>query len=295
MTTRNPADRIGSAGQPPSPIPSATQFLQLEEGRIAFDRTGSGPVVLLVPGMGDLRSSYRLVVPSLAAQGYTVVTCDLRGHGDSSASFPSYGDSETAGDIVALLEHLGQPATVVGNSMAAGAAVIAAAQHPDLIPGLVLIGPFVRTPARQGPAARLALRILLAPPWAALVWRVYLPTLYAGSRPDDFADYRRAVIAAIRRPGYRTSFSLTTRTSHDAAEAALASVTASALVLMGERDPDFPDPRKEAEWIAAALHGASVMIADAGHYPQSQAPAATATAIGEFLRAGTDRAVKPPA
>src|SRR4051794_41006639 len=100
---------ISSTARALSPIPSATQFLQLEEGQIAFDRTGRGPVVLLVPGMGDLRSSYRFLAPSLAAQGYTVVTCDLRGHRESSASFSSYGDSETAGDIVALLEHLGEP------------------------------------------------------------------------------------------------------------------------------------------------------------------------------------------
>jgi pimeloyl-ACP methyl ester carboxylesterase len=225
MDSKASPNQLSSTVRTLSPIPPGTQFLQLEEGRIAFDRTGSGPLVLLVPGMGDLRSSYRFLAPSLVAQGYTVVTCDLRGHGESSASFSSYGDSETADDIVALLEHLGEPATVVGNSMAAGAAVIAAAQHPEHITGLVLIGPFVRTPAGQGPAARLAFRILLARPWAAAVWRAYLPTLYAGKRPADFIEYRRAVVAAIRRPGYRNSFSLTTRTSHDAAEAALASVT----------------------------------------------------------------------
>src|SRR5919199_4117981 len=106
-----------------TPTPSvrpSTQFLQLPEGRIAFDRIGDGPLVVLVPGMGDLRSSYRFLVPALVAAGNTVVTCDLRGHGESSASFSSYGDVETAGDILALLGHFGEPAVVVGNSVAAG-------------------------------------------------------------------------------------------------------------------------------------------------------------------------------
>src|SRR5271167_4994302 len=46
--------------------------------------------------------------------------------------------------------------------------------------------------------------------------------------------------------------SRTTRTSHDLAEARLADVTAPALVVMGEQDPDFPDPRAEGDWIARA-------------------------------------------
>jgi len=74
--------------------------------------------------MGDLRSAYRFLTPELVAAGYTVVTTDLRGHGDSDISFTSYGDTETAGDIAALLRELEAPAVIVGTSMAAGAAVI---------------------------------------------------------------------------------------------------------------------------------------------------------------------------
>jgi pimeloyl-ACP methyl ester carboxylesterase len=52
---------------------------------------------------------------------------------------------------------------------------------------------------------------------------------------------------------------------------------------MGERDPDFPDPRAEAEWIARALHASVVMVPDAGHYPQSQQPEITTSAVQSFL------------
>jgi hypothetical protein len=50
----------------------------------------------------------------------------------------------------------------------------------------------------------------------------------------------------MRRPGYAKAFSRTIRTSHDPAQPLLADVTARALVVMGEQDPDFPDPREEA-------------------------------------------------
>jgi pimeloyl-ACP methyl ester carboxylesterase len=52
---------------------------------------------------------------------------------------------------------------------------------------------------------------------------------------------------------------------------------------MGEQDPDFKNPRDEASWIADALTGRTVMIPDAGHYPQSQQPELVATAIAAFL------------
>jgi pimeloyl-ACP methyl ester carboxylesterase len=237
---------------------------------------------VLVPGMGDLRVGYRFLAPALRAAGYRVACTDLRGHGDSEPTFSSYGDEETAADIVALIGELGGPAVVVGNSMGAGSAVLAAAQRPELVSGLVLVGPFVRNPT-VSIARRILLRAAMAPPWAALSWKSYLPKLYAGRRPADFVDYRALVVASLRRPGYARAFSLTTRTSHASAQARLAEVTAPVLVVMGEQDPDFPDPAGEAGWIAQTMHGQLVMVPEAGHYPQSQRPDITADAVLRFL------------
>jgi len=40
--------------------------LQRPEGRLAYEVTGtSGPLVICVPGMGELRQSYRLLTPLL--------------------------------------------------------------------------------------------------------------------------------------------------------------------------------------------------------------------------------------
>jgi pimeloyl-ACP methyl ester carboxylesterase len=245
--------------------------------------------VVLVPGMGDLRAGYRFLAPALRAAGYRVACTDLRGHGDSDPTFPSYGDEDTAGDVIALISELGGPAVVVGNSMGAGAAVLAAAERPDLVSGLVLVGPFVRDPA-VSTVQRILLRAAMARPWAALSWKAYLPKLYAGRRPDDFGEYRDRVVASLRRPGYAQAFSLTTRTSHAPAQARLAEVTAPILVVMGEQDPDFPDPAGEADWIAharptQATRTQVVMVPDAGHYPQSQQPGITSAAILRFLAA----------
>jgi pimeloyl-ACP methyl ester carboxylesterase len=52
---------------------------------------------------------------------------------------------------------------------------------------------------------------------------------------------------------------------------------------MGEQDPDFPDPRAEADWIAHALRAEVVMVPEAAHYPQSQRPDLTNAAVLRFL------------
>lgn len=274
----------------PAATGSSTRYLDRPEGKVAYDIQGEGPLVVLVPGMGELRSSYRFLAPALVQAGYRVAATDLRAHGDSDTSFSSYGDVATASDIHALIGHLGGSAVVVGNSLAAGAGVIVAAEHPDDVAALVLVGPFVRNPKSSG--VMLALfRAMMAPLWVARVWKSYMPSLYAGRKPVDFDEYRTAVYDSLRRPAYGKAFSLTTRqTDHTPAEAALPSVTAPALVIMGDKDPDFPDPTAEAHWIGDTLRGEVVMVADAGHYPQAQQPDATATAVIGFLKTVLHRA-----
>jgi len=261
-----------------------TRYLNGPEGRIAYDVDGVGPLVVLVPGMGDLRAAYRFLAPMLRNTGYRVACTDLRGHGDSDTTFTSYGDVETGSDVIALIEELGGPAVIAGNSMAAGSAVFAAAERPDLVSGLVLIGPFVRN-GKVSTLQRLLLRVAMARAWAPTSWKAYMPKLYAGQRPADFDNYRARVVAQLRRPGYAKAFSLTTRTSHDESEARLTAVSAPTLVLMGEKDPDFPDPKAEADWIGDTLSAEVVMVPDAGHYPQSQRPDITTDAVLRFLKA----------
>lgn len=268
-----------NTGMEPTP-----QHLAVPGGRIGYDVQGEGPLILLLPGMGELRSSYRFLIPKLVKAGYRVATADLRGHGDSDATFDSYGDVETASDIAALLRHLGAPAVVTGNSMSAASAVIVAAEHPELVEALVLLGPFVRNPAHVSAFQRALFRVMMGGPWARAIWNTYLPTLYSGRKPEDFEHYRKSVTAAMKRPGYTKAFRLTTRTDHDPAEQALTSVQAPSLVVMGRKDPDFKDPAAEASWIGDTLRSKVAMVDDSGHYPHAQQPQTTAETVIGFLR-----------
>jgi pimeloyl-ACP methyl ester carboxylesterase len=259
-----------------------TIYLSRKDGRLAYDVAGDGPLVIAAPGMGDLRSVYRFLVPILVEAGYRVATIDLRGHGDSDSTFGEYDDMAVGSDLLALAEYLGGPATLIGNSMSAGAAAWAAAEAPQLVSGLVLIGPFVRE-VPIGLATRLAFRLGLLRPWGPSVWNAYYAKLYPGRRPADLAAHRARIRRSLRQPGHWRSFIETTHASHAPIEARLGDIRLPTLVVMGERDPDFPDPAEEARLIADRLAGEVLIVPAAGHYPQAEYPEIVGPAVLEFL------------
>lgn len=262
----------------------ATRILTRPEGRIAYSIEGSGPLVVCVPGMGDLRSTYRHVTPALVAAGFTVAAIDLRGHGDSDATFSAYDDVAAATDALALVDDLGRGrAVIVGNSMGAGAAVWAAAERPDAVAGIALLGPFVRNP----PGDRLmnaVFRLATTGPWAGAVWTRYLPRLYPTGQPADLHRHIDAIRSSLRAPAKRRAFSATTRTDHAPAEQRLSTAACPALVIMGGADPDFADATAEAAWVAAQLGAESVVLDGIGHYPQAEDAAGTLEYLVPFAK-----------
>lgn len=257
---------------------TSSQLLQRPDGRIAYDVAGEGPLVVCLPGMGELRSSYRHLVPLLLAAGFRVACLDLRGHGDSDTTFDRYDDEALASDALALVEELGGPAYLVGNSMGAGAAVIAAAERPDAVLGLLLVGPFVRNPP-GGRIGRLLLRLMLTRPWGRAAFMSYYPKWTPGEKPEGYDEHRAAVATNLRGPGHWRAFVRTARTSHAPAEARLGEVRAPAAVVMGAADVDWKDPAGEAAWVGERLGAEVVMVDGVGHYPQAQAPAVVAEAL----------------
>lgn len=260
-------------------------------GELAYDDTGSGPLVVCVPGMGDLRSEYRHLAPLLVAAGFRVVTVDLRGHGESDTGF-THHDRPTAGeDVVALLAHLGAgPAHLVGTSYGASAVVWAAAEAPERLASVTLIGPFVRdlpVPAMQAAALRLALRR----PWGVRFWAWWYGTkLYPGARPTDHDDHVAAVRANLAEPGRLEALAAMARSDCVAIDPRLDDVDGPALVVMGTADPDFPDPAAEARAIAQRLDGEVVLVDGSGHYPHVDAADEVGEAIRQFLAANRGRA-----
>jgi len=271
-----------------------TEFLDVDGGRIAYDLAGQGPLVVLSHGIGDRRQAYRFLAPMLVQAGYRVANADLRGHGESSMGWASITRTDIAGDLLALIDHLGGPAVIVGHSISGGAATVAAAKQPGLVSGIVEINPFTRT-QRLNLGALLRVRryrrgltlLTGTQVFRSLgLWRRYLDVAYP-TKPADYADYVAALTAKLREPGRMAEFMKTGKSTPADAGAQLPNIRCPALVIMGTLDPDFADPRAEGDAIVAAMPaglGTVTMVDGAGHYPHAQSPDEVAALVIPFLK-----------
>ncbi len=274
-----------------------TEFLALDEGTIAYDVAGSGPLVVLAHGMGDSRASYRFVAPQLVSAGYRVAVVDLRGCGESSVDWPAYSRTDIAGDLIALVKHLGGPAVLVGQSISGGAVTIAAALEPELIAGIVELAPFTRKQSvslgglrvkryRQG-MTRLAMTVTLG---SVNWWHKYLDIAFPERKPADWAEQLANNRVVMEEPGRMKAMRGMGNASPIDAGEQLGNIHCPALIIMGSLDPDWADPGAEGEAIVAGMpDGLATLsiIEGAGHYPHTQFPDETVGLVLPFLKANT--------
>lgn len=117
----------------------STDYLTVPGARLYYEVSGSGPVLLLIPGGPVDADGFAPIVPFLEAS-YTVVRYDPRGISRSALDDP---DAEVpverhADDAQQLLMAIGdEPAYVLGNSGGAVIGVALAERHPDSVQTLV--------------------------------------------------------------------------------------------------------------------------------------------------------------
>lgn len=266
--------------------PPLTRYLDRPPGRIAYDDSGgSGPLVIAMPGMGDLRAQYRLLRPELIEAGYRVVTMDVRGQGESSARWDDYSAQAAADDALAILDRLGVArAVLVGNSFAAGAGLWAARARPGAVRAVAMLGPILRDQP-VSPFVQGLVELGMAGPWRVGFWMRYWDSLFTQRPPADHDAYRARLSANLREPGRMDALRTMLGVSKHDTAALVGTVTVPILVVMGSRDPDFSDPAQEAAWIAGQTPAQVVIVEGAGHYPHVEQPERVAAALTRFLDA----------
>lgn len=277
-----------------------TEFVQTDGGQIAYDVTGEGPLVVLSHGMGVDRRDWRFLAPILVEAGYRVATTDMRGHGESSMNWKSHDGSDAisrtdvARDLIALVRHLGGPAIIVGTSLSGGSATIAAAEAPELVSAIIELNPFTKTQKLHvgalftvGRYRRGMLRLMGTMMFKNLgQWISYLNVAYP-IKPADYDQRIAELTAKLREPGRFADFMKTGKSTPADAEAQLPNVTCPALIIMGTEDPDFPDPKAEADAIVAMMPaglGTVALCEGSGHYPHADRPDRIAELILPFLK-----------
>ncbi|MFH8369739.1 alpha/beta fold hydrolase [Streptomyces sp. NPDC018031] len=106
--------------------------------RIAYQVRGRGTPLVLLAGQSNDHHWWDAVRGDFEA-AHRTVTLDYRGTGDSDKPDQPYSTEGFAGDVVAVLDHLGaERAHVYGTSMGGRVAQWVAARHPDRVHRLVL-------------------------------------------------------------------------------------------------------------------------------------------------------------
>ena len=261
--------------------------ISIDGGRLAVQLDGptDGPLVICSHALGDTRESFALLTTALVARGYRVARPDLRGHGDSSGNFNTYGDDATADDILEIIRIFGggKPAVLAGASLSAGAATIVAGRHPELVEGLILLGPFLRNGISNSVKSRR--RVAFWRPWGPWVWRGQLAKLWPGLPAGEARDRAERLMELLQRPGRWAEFQKSfAQTDHAVVEPWIKKVRAPVLVIMGDADPDWSDPVGEAEWVVSQFEDVeTVIVHGAGHAPMMEKPEVVDPAVLRFL------------
>ena len=111
--------------------------------------TPDGDPLLLLHGYTDSSRSFSPMVPHLGR--YRLLIPDQRGHGASDAPECCYGSTQFAHDAKLLLDALKiDRAAVAGHSLGSMVAMSLAAEYPDRVTKVVLIGSTALVPVKRG-------------------------------------------------------------------------------------------------------------------------------------------------
>lgn len=250
--------------------------------RLALSVAGSGPLVLLLHGIGGNRHNWAAQLGPVAAAGFTAAAWDARGYGNSDDT-GGLAFNDFVGDVGRVLDHFGAAqAHLVGLSMGGRIALVFAGRHPERVASLTLADTSAGAapdPARVELFLAKRLRPLMdgatiADIAPALVDELAGPSASPEARAALFESH-----VALRRESYMATLRAATAFADWPAFEAIAVPT---LVLVGSEDRIAPPALARA--MAAAIPGARLAVIEgAGHVSNVEAPGAFSAAVLAFL------------
>lgn len=253
--------------------------------RLAFDRFGMGPVVVLLHGFPLDRLLWDEQSRALSDH-FQVVTPDLRGHGHSPSPAGTYLMEELAADVLETLDDLGprEPFVLGGLSMGGYVALALAEMAPERLKGLLLVN--TRSAAdspetarkREETAASVEATGSIDAVVDAMIPRLFSPNTVS-TRPELISEWSArmrqtpasGVVGALRGMAARPDRS-----------SVLSTLNVPVLVIAGADDQIVPVAEAEAMSRLPRL-AELVVLPEAGHLAPLEQPAATTRAIRQFL------------
>jgi len=132
-----------------------------DDGQVlACDKAGEGAVCLLVHGLGFRRKHWHRQVEALVDAGYTAVTVDLRGFGDSPVPKAQYTIERLSQDLDCIRAHLGvERVHLVGHSMGGMVALQYALDRPERLHSLTIASSTAHNGSRARQFGRMMSRL----------------------------------------------------------------------------------------------------------------------------------------
>ncbi len=280
--------------------PDRSGFVERDGVLIAYDVYGSGDRTLFfLPAWSIVHSRmWKLQVPYFARHG-RVITFDGRGNGRSDKSPKlDYSDEAFAADALAVMDATGtERATLIGLSAGGRWALMLAAQHPERVEGMVLIGPAVQIEepdkVRAALKAQFDKHLDTNEGWAKFnrhYWlenyRDFVEFFFEQSLPEPHStkQHEDAVAWALETtPETLAATFVAAGLTDEETRALAARVRCPVLVLHGDSDNIVPPDR--GKQLADATGGEYRIIAGSGHLPQARVPVLVNVAIRDFMGA----------
>jgi pimeloyl-ACP methyl ester carboxylesterase len=251
--------------------------------KLHYLEAGRGEPVILLHGTGGEGARWTPTIQGLASD-FRVIAPDQIGFGQSDKPLTIYHSGVFAGFLAAFMKEIGLPkASLVGQSMGAGVALVFAAKHPQMVERMVLVnGGGYRSPAAPS-----------APDWHARQIanagtleesREYMEKLYFDHSFVTDKLVEQNLMQRLRSAYTIESMQIANdRGLGGVTEDEVRAITAPTLLVWGVNDK--LSPPANADKLNAAIKGSrKVLIDKAGHYPFLEHPEKFNQVVREFLK-----------
>ncbi len=258
---------------------------------VPYTDRGTGPVVLMVPGLATTAAYFAPAVADLA-RDHRVVTVELPGHGPDAVPAPDASVEMAAASVARVVDGLGlREVTLLGWSAGAYVCYRFAELRGAEVRGLVSVEQTPKlTVADDWPHAAFGgldeagakqLEHDIATDLPAFAGTLVRACFAAGAEPDE------EQVAELLAQSVRSDPDSVRAFFADAAaqdwRARVARLTVPTLLVHGARSQVYPT--SVGDWLAAALpHARLETFDDSGHLPFLEEPARFAASVRAFVR-----------
>lgn len=248
------------------------QTAAVNDVEMYYETEGTGDPLLLLHGGTGCHADWRYAGRDLFAREYAIITPDARGHGGTTNPQNTITHRQCALDTLALLDHLGiRSCRAIGISMGGNILLHMATLQPKRIDAMVVVSATMYFPDQ---ARAIMRQVPAADNQPQQEWeRMRRSHKYGDEQIRRLWDWTREMQASYDDMNFTPS--------------GLSTITASTLVVYGDRDPLYPVEMGVAMY-RAIPRSALWVVPNGGHGPVFAARAAqfAQTAL-EFFRTPT--------